>query len=355
MKPSLVDELFCPACLREDDSRVASLDLKVSEDDGETVQEGLLSCGCGSQYPIMKGIPRMLPDAMDDEFQEKWKRTQNSFGRQWNAYDVQSPEEDRHLFHTKTGFDLDSLSGLRVLDAGCGGGRYAFQTGRSGAEVFAVDISHAVEKTAELCRDLPNVHIIQANLMELPFRRENFDRIYSIGVMHHTPDTRAVFEAVLPFLRPGGLISIWLYKQWSPYREFMNNFWRGITTRMPHTLLHACALASSPIGGVKGWAYRSNWKLLARAFWQLEKFLPGISNHPEHRQRVCDTFDWFAPQHQWHHTDEEVSAWLEEAGLEDIVNLSEDAAFYVEGQGEGVNFQGKRRGITNDERSSKSE
>lgn len=353
MKTELTEELVCSDC-------GGAFSLNTFEGEGADVEEGLLECACGKRYPIAKGIPRILPDALfefpdlagkcgteetrdpDSGFGRSWKRTQRSFGRQWTTYEVQNAEEDAHLFRTKTGFVPDSLQGQRVLDAGCGGGRYACVAGRSGAEVLAVDISQAVEKTAQLCADLPNVHVIQANLMELPVRQETFDRIYSIGVLHHTPDTRAAFEALLPFLRPGGQISIWLYRRWTPYREAMNTFWRSMATRLPHPVVHAIAVLGSPWGGIKGWAYRSRFRLLARLLWQTEKFLPGFSNHPDWRQRVCDTFDWLTPQYQWHHTDEEVTEWFREAGLTDVRNLSEDANYYIEGQGEGVNFSARK-------------
>lgn len=324
----------------------------------ESKSSGVLTCEvCHTSYPVINHIPRLIPqyafklpgdhtascnDAKAREFHQVWHKTQFSFGRQWLKYDVQAMDEDRKTFENKTGFPIGNLAGIKVLDAGCGGGRYAFVTGTAGATVFAADISPAVEKTLLLCKDLPHVNIVQANLMALPFHDRSFDLVYSIGVLHHTPDTRKAFESLLRYLKPGGVISIWLYPKWSPFRETMNQFWRSFTTRMPHFAVHVFSKMVSPFGAFRGHVYRSNYRFLARLLWQTEKFFPGISNHPDPRQRICDTFDWLTPQYQWHHTDTEVREWFESAGLVNVTNLSERYGQFHTGQGEGVCFSGQK-------------
>jgi SAM-dependent methyltransferase/uncharacterized protein YbaR (Trm112 family) len=355
MGHSMFDELICPDCR-------TPLAGWTSGDTADGVCDVVHCANCCLSYPVIKGIPRMIRDMAEPtnaartssaclehhagDFHNTWHRTQASFGRQWLRYDVQTKDEDKQTFENKTGFSLDLLSGMKVLDAGCGGGRYAFVTGSAAANVTAVDISLAVEKTRELCRSLKNVRIVQANLMTLPFPNESFDRIYSIGVLHHTPDTRQAFEALIPYLKPGGEISIWLYPKWDPLRETMNRFWRSLTTRLPHAAIHGFSTFVSPFGALRGRVYRSRYRLFARLLWQTEKIFPGISNHPDPRQRVCDTFDWLTPQYQWHHTDDEVRDWFRSVGLTDIRNLSELFGQFHAGQGEGVCFTGKKPAAT---------
>ena len=115
-----------------------------------------------------------------------------------------------------------------------------------------------------------------------------------------------------------------------------------MTTRMPHSCIHALGVATSPLGRIRGQVYESGPKWLARLLWQTDKLMPGISNHPDPRQPVCDTFDWFTPPYQWHHTDDEVRKWFEAANLIDIINLSEIKSRYHVGQGQGVCFTGKQ-------------
>lgn len=351
MGHSMFDELICPDCR-------TPLAGSTSGDTADGVCYLVHCVNCCLSYPVIKGIPRMIREMAEQtntprasaaslehyagDFHKTWHRTQASFGRQWLRYDVQTTDEDKQTFENKTGFSLARLSGMKVLDAGCGGGRYAFVAGSAAANVTAVDISLAVEKTLELCLTLKNVEIVQANLMTLPFPNDSFDRIYSIGVLHHTPDTRQAFEALIPHLRPGGEISIWLYPKWDPLREIMNRFWRSLTTRLPHAVIHTFSSFVSPFGALRGRVYRSNWRFLARCLWQTEKIFPGISNHPDPRQRVCDTFDWLTPQYQWHHTDSEVREWFLTAGLINVVNLSDKYGQFHTGQGQGVCFSGQK-------------
>ena len=89
------------------------------------------------------------------------------------------------------------LAGRLVLDAGCGGGRYARLVGAHGARVVGVDLSAAVEKAAALCAELPDVAIVQADLLDLPLAEGAFDLVYSIGVCT-TPPTRAALSRRSP-------------------------------------------------------------------------------------------------------------------------------------------------------------
>lgn len=46
-----------------------------------------------------------------------------------------------------------------------------------------------------------------------------------------------------------------------------------------------------------------------------------FSAHPSYENRVCDTFDWWAPQYQFHHTVDELSIWFYEAGFGELTVL----------------------------------
>jgi len=72
-----------------------------------------------------------------------------------------------------------------VLEAGCGKGRHAQIISESGAAlVFAVDIGDAVDVAYRNVGQLKNVHIIQSDIVNLPFAAD-FDFAFSVGVLHH--------------------------------------------------------------------------------------------------------------------------------------------------------------------------
>lgn len=257
----------------------------------------LVADGGAERYPVVGGVPRLAGEAYV-----------GSFGRQWNRYDVARPEEDEATFEAKTGVAPRSLAGLRVLDAGCGGGRYARLLGERGAEVLGVDLSSAVDKAASLCAGLPNVQIVQADLLDLPVAESAFDLVFSIGVLHHSPDPRRAFAEIARRVKPGGRLAVWLYRKNVAPQEWINSGVRALTTRMPARVLEPLCAGLGALGSVP---------VLNRTLNKLVNF----SAHPDWTLRVCDNFDWWAPEHQSHHTMAELRSWFAEEGFEDLVDL----------------------------------
>jgi SAM-dependent methyltransferase len=261
-----------------------------------------------------------------------------SFGRQWNRYDVERPEEDEAVFRVKTGVDPAELAGQLVLDAGCGGGRYTKLVARHGARVVGVDLSTAVDKAAALCAGLPDAAVVQADLLDLPLAEGVFDFAFSIGVLHHSPDARRAFAQVARRVKPGGRLAVWLYRKNTPPQEWLNSALRGVTSRLPAPALEPLCVGLAVLGGVP---------VLNKTLNKVVNF----SNHPDWTLRVCDTFDWYAPRYQSHHTVAELSRWFAEEGFTDLRELApaRTGRFYDWTYrhdlliGSGVNVVGTRR------------
>jgi SAM-dependent methyltransferase len=113
--------------------------------------------------------------------------------------------------------DFEGARGLRVLEIGVGLGTDFVNFARAGATVTGVDLTeHAVELVRRRL-ELEGLEgeVLRADAESLPFQDGRFDRIYSWGVLHHTPDTsRSVAEA-LRVLRPGGDAVVMLYGRYS--------------------------------------------------------------------------------------------------------------------------------------------
>lgn len=279
---SLDDELIgwlrCPACR-------AGLERRAD----------VLRCrGCEATYPVVAGVPRLAGETYVE-----------SFGRQWNRYDVVRHDEDESTFRVKTGIDPSELRGRLVLDAGCGGGRYALLAGRAGARVVGVDLSSAVDKAAALCSWLPSVAIVQADLLDLPLAEGAFDLAFSIGVLHHSPDPRRAFAQVAARVKPGGSLAVWLYRRNTFIQEWTNSALRAGTTRLPARLLEIGCAGLGVLGGIP--VVRQTLNKVAN-----------FSNHPDWTLRVCDNFDWYAPRYQSHHTTAELEGWFRAEGFDDL-------------------------------------
>jgi 2-polyprenyl-3-methyl-5-hydroxy-6-metoxy-1,4-benzoquinol methylase/uncharacterized protein YbaR (Trm112 family) len=227
MRLSLLPLLACPKCRAE-----LACAARQSAADGD-VTEGELRCrGCGAAYPIVRGIPRFVPA----------ENYAASFGLQWNRFRREQLDsanrtrisEDR--FWSETAWERSSLRGQWVLDAGCGAGRFLEVAARAGAEAVGVDLSSAVD-AARATLPLPNVHLVQASLFELPFRPGAFDACYCIGVIQHTPDPPRALRSLPPMLRAGGrfCLSMYVRGRWTLWNG--KYLLRHITRHLPPRLL----------------------------------------------------------------------------------------------------------------------
>jgi SAM-dependent methyltransferase len=143
----------------------------------------------------------------------------------------------------------------------------------------------------------------------LPLRSFSFDRIFSIGVLHHTPDPRRAFLALPRLLRPGGELAIWVYSGEPRFRlqYALSDLYRLHTRRMDRRRLLRWCERLEPLGRLYS----------TRLGRYLTPFLP-VSAHPKRDWRVLDTFDWYSPRYQFKHTWREVESWFRDAGLVDV-------------------------------------
>ena len=240
-------------------------------------------------------------------------RYTDSFGFEWNRFSrtqldsANGTRRSRDAFVEKTGWTLAELRGRRVLDAGCGMGRFSEIAADAGADVHAVDLSEAVIAARKNLGGRPNVHVYRADIMALPFKEQTFDFIYSIGVLHHTPNTKRAFMSLVPLLRPGGQIAIWVYAKQSPVM-IGSDILRLVTPHLPKQLLLRLARVAVPL-------YRVHQ---IRRLGALSAVLLPTSIDPDPEWRWLDTFDWYSPRYQWKHTYPEVEGWFQEAGLVDV-------------------------------------
>jgi SAM-dependent methyltransferase len=235
-------------------------------------------------YPIARGIPRFVAE---DGYAE-------SFGDEWHRFrtvqldSVNGTRESEDGFRLKTGLEPGDLHGRLVLDAGVGAGRYAEVMAKWGAEVVGVDLTRAVDAAAENLRRWPTAHLVQADIFALPFRDGTFDVCYSIGVLHHTPDTAAAFGRVAAMVRKGGHLAIYVY-QAGGLARYVSDAIRAVTTRMPRPVVYYASMVSVPL------------YVLHRAplIGRTSQVLLPTSAHSGWRWRWLDTFDWYSPRYQW--------------------------------------------------------
>ena len=265
------------------------------------------------------GIPRFVADdGYAGSFGEQWAR--------WRRVQLDSVT-GKPLSHDRlvggTGWRLEELRGEDVLEVGCGAGRFTEVLAATGARVWAVDASGAVDAAAETVRGAANVRLAQADLFDLPFAPGSFDRVLCYGVLQHTPDPRAAFLAVVEQLRPGGRLAADVYRRaeyvdrWSAKR-----LWRPLTTRLPRSWLRRAVEwyvpRWLPVDTRLARVPRVGRFLVALVpCWNYTGLLP-LSPDELRAWAVLDTFDALSPRYDRPQTLEAVRAWCREAELVDV-------------------------------------
>jgi ubiquinone/menaquinone biosynthesis C-methylase UbiE len=113
---------------------------------------------------------------------------------------------DPRIYHVKLIREhLGDLRGRRVLDVGCGKGRFArvFQEQEPDAEIWGLDISE------EMLRYVPaGIHTRAGSMTELPFEDAFFDGAYATESLEHAVEIGKAVEEICRVVKPGGRIAI---------------------------------------------------------------------------------------------------------------------------------------------------
>lgn len=346
MKRQLAEWLNCPASGER-------LTLRAEQElDGEII-EGELVSASGRRYPITRGVPRMLPADLIDEGQ---KETEQAFSAKWQRATDFGHEEKSRMFYVNWYLErykfgtIEALkdflgSKTRVLDAGTGNGRDTrLYADNSNAIVFGVDISLAIDSAYDHLKDYPNVHLIQADLTQLPFPEGFFDFIACDQVLHHTRNTEESFHKLVSRLAPGGDLSIYVYRKKAPIRELADDFLRQFSaasseeevwelseqlTELGRALSSVSAnvtVPDIPALGIKAGKYDLQrfiyWHML-KCYWN-----PSL----DYGDSVITNFDWYRPLYAHRHSAGEVRKWFAEGGLQIITFDECDAGISVRGR-----------------------
>jgi len=302
MKDRLLRLLCCPECK-------ADLGIRKSKSLNSEIESGVLQCPiCQAEYQIINFIPRFVStDKYVKSFSFEWtihKKTQLD--------SATGKTESKDTFVEKTGIELEKLRDKIVLDAGCGMGRFMEVVQPYAKEVIGIDLSFAVDSAYENLKKFDNVHIIQADVFNLPLKNNTFDYIYSIGVLHHTPDTKKAFMNLPCLLKSGGEIAIWVYSDETSYTQIITDFYRLFTVHLPKKLLWYLSHLAIPF---------YYFKKIPKVGALINLVFP-MSSHSDWKWRVLDTFDWYSPKYQHKHSYREIINWFKEAGLKDVELLN---------------------------------
>lgn len=265
-------------------------------------------------------------------FKDKWERNSQAFYEETlrEGSDTQRWILRRNGFGSRAEFSAHLAGRRRILDAGCGNGRVTallMELAQTNSEIVGVDLVGA-EVARNNFRGVDRVSFFAGDLLGDLSELGSFDFIYCQEVLHHTLEPRLAFHNLCRLLQVGGEISIYVYKQKAPAREYMDDQVRarmslmsyeeamkhsGQITEFARALSRSGLRVSVPdveLFGIEAGEFdiqRLIYHFFAKCYWNPD--LP-------YEENVLVNYDWYHPQVASRHTLEEVEEWFLSAGLE---------------------------------------
>ena len=307
MKRSNIEYFRCPRCYSS---------FKMREPFHDDIEEGEIYCdSCNLTVPVRNGIPRFVyQQNYADSFGFQWNKHRKTQIDKFNGYDF-----SKQRFFQVTGWSED-LRGQVVLEAGCGAGRFTQIACETGAKVFSFDYSNAVDANRENSGEYKNLLLFQADIYNIPLKRELFDKIFCLGVLQHTPDSRKAFLRLIPYLKIGGEIVIDIYAiksifSWVHWKYLL----RPVTKRISPTALYSVVEKMVPLVlPISAVFKRLGDKVGARISPIANYDHLDISPDLNREWTILDTFDWYAPEHDHPQKRSAVKRWFSNGRLDNI-------------------------------------
>lgn len=172
---------------------------------------------------VLRGSVTPYKDASSNLASESWHNnvletaTSNLYSELWKEFkgETLTVEGPSLLAKRIPAAIIDSsIKGKKVLDMGCGSGRYTLGIGLAGArEVTGVDFqAKAFQASARIAAEqkLP-IEFREANVHQLPFEEHSFDYVFCNGVLHHTSSIEKGMAELRRVLKPTGEAFLYLY------------------------------------------------------------------------------------------------------------------------------------------------
>lgn len=262
------------------------------------------------------------------------ERTIEGFGAEWAAFDQSNQDPSERQSEFERYFSVFPFTGLEQaegFDLGCGSGRWAALAAKRVGHLHCID---PAEKALAVARanlaGHANVSFHLASADNIPLADGSQDFGYSLGVLHHTPDTEAALAKCVAKLKPGAPFLVYLYYAFDNQPWWFRQIWRvsdigrQIISRLP---FGPRRFASEALAATLYWP-------LARTARLAEKLGANVRAFPlsDYRRKSfyamrTDALDRFGTRLEKRFTRNEITSMMRRCGLEDIV-FREDAPFW---------------------------
>jgi SAM-dependent methyltransferase len=263
-------------------------------------------------------------------------KTIEGFGYEWSRFDQSrvalSDAERGRIFESYFSlFPWHLLPvGARGFDLGCGTGRWAALVAPRVGELHCIDPSVAIDVAKRNLEGQPNCIFHRAAVDAIPLEDGSMDFGYSLGVLHHVPDTEAGLRACVRKLRPGAPFLVYLYYAFDNRPAWFRALWRvsdvfrRAISRLPHATRY---WISQLLAAVLYVPLARMARLLERAGVPVTHFPLSAYRHRSFYAMRTDALDRFGTRLERRFTRAEVVGMMRRAGLERI-EVSGDVPFW---------------------------
>ncbi len=261
--------------------------------------------------------------------------TVKGFGEEWSHFDQSdlSPQEHQEQFdrYFKV-FPWDKLPKESTgFDMGCGSGRWAQKAAERFGTLHCVDASApALEVTKRALKAFSKTQFHCASVDHLPFEDDSQDFGYSLGVLHHIPDTQNALNACVKKIKKDAPFLLYIYYAFDSKPWWFKAIWRlsdilrrGIY-RLPFVLRRQ---VTNIIAGVVYWPLARLSGMMAKLGLKVENIPLSQYRHHSFYTMRTDALDRFGTKLEQRFTLAQIKNMMTEAGLKDLVH-SPEAPFW---------------------------
>ncbi len=263
------------------------------------------------------------------------KNTVDGFGDEWSRFDQSAlPSAEQQLLFDEyfSVFPWKNISKESTgFDLGCGTGRWARSVAPKVKKLICIDPSSALDIAKKNLSNFDNCVFDSSTVDEMPMQDNSMDFGYSLGVLHHVPDTALGIKQCVKKLKIGAPLLLYLYYRFDNRPWWFRLIWsvtdllRRVVSKMPYKLRYVSSQIISIIV----------YFPLARFALFLEKLNFNVSNFPLSSYRNLsfytmrtDALDRFGTRLEQRFTRKEIKNMMRNAGLENI-EFSNSKPFWV--------------------------
>ena len=261
-------------------------------------------------------------------------KTVDGFGDEWTRFDQagMSDEDTKRLFEGY--FSVFPWSDLpknaEGFDLGCGSGRWAKLLAPRVGKLHCIDPSIAIEVARRNLQGMSNCEFHHAGVDEIPLPDLSMDFGYSLGVLHHIPDTQNALASCVAKLKPGAPFLLYLYYKFDNRPAWFRLLWqmseliRALVSRLPYGLRYAM---SQIIAALIYWPLARFAGLAELIGFDVKNFPLAPYRHLGFYVMRTDALDRFGTRLEQRFSRVEIQQMMESVGLERIV-FSESIPFW---------------------------